>query len=468
MKAAGPAKEINARPEAEAFSIVGGGASARGLKAFIELTGALGEKTGMAFVLVQHLDPKHPSILPELIAKAARIPVLEVKDGVKVEPDHIYVIPPNTSMEVSRGVLSLLPRKSGRSGYLPIDHFFHSLAEDAGTRAIGVILSGTASDGAAGLNHIKASGGITFAQSPESAEYDGMPRSAIAAGAADSVLPPAEIAAELARIASHPNFAVPPVAGSELTRESEGSFLRRVLFILRQARGVNFAEYKSTTLWRRIHRRMVINRSETPNDYLRLLQASPAEAEALYQDFLITVTRFFRDPGAFEALRQLAFPEIMKKKLSEAPVRLWVPGCSTGEEAYSLAISVLEFLETSGRSHPVQIFATDINDRALETARAGVYAEGLARDVSAERLRRYFTRTDGGWQVIKSLRELCIFARQDVTRDPPFSRMDLISFRNVLIYLGTSMQKKLLPVMHYALLPGGYLLLGSSESVDGF
>lgn len=423
----------------------------------------------MAFVLVQHLDPKHISILPELLAKATKMPVSEIKDGMPVEPNHIYVIPSNVNMAIFHRVLNLMPRTEIRGMHMPIDYFLRSLAEDQGSKAIGVILSGTASDGALGLKEIKAAGGITFAQDPGSAEYDGMPRSAIAAGVVDFILPPENIANELARIGRHPYITRPKAAEeAKLLPEAKGDLVSKIFLLLRSATGVDFTYYKQTTITRRITRRMVVNKLDKLEDYVRYLQDNPAEVEALYQDILITVTEFFRDQETFEALKSEVFPEIIKDKAPGASIRVWVPGCSTGEEPYSIAISLLEFLEEMPKRPPILIFATDINEKAIEKARLGIYPESITADVSPERQQRFFVKVEGGYQINKVIREMCIFAKHDVTKDPPFSRLDLISFRNVLIYLDSVLQKKVIPALHYALQPKGYLVLGTSETVDGF
>ncbi|MBS3908497.1 MAG: SpoIIE family protein phosphatase [Actinobacteria bacterium] len=452
-----------------AIPIVGIGASAGGLKAFTQLLQHLPGDIRMAFVLVQHLDPKHVSILPELLAKATKMPVSEVKDGMLVEPNHVYVIPANVNMAIFHGVLNLMPRTEIRGLHLPIDFFLRSLAEDQSNKAIGVILSGTASDGALGLKEVKAAGGITFAQDPESAEYDGMPRSAVAAGVVDFILPPEKIANELARIGQHP-FMARSMAKEEAKSlpEAKGDLMSKIFWLLRSTTGVDFTYYKQTTIKRRITRRMVVNKLDALEAYVRYLQEYPAEVMALYQDILITVTDFFRDRETFETLKKGVFPEIIKDKAPDLPIRVWVPGCSTGEEPYSIAMSLLESLEGMPKKPPVLIFATDINEIAIEKARAGIYPENITADVSPERLQRFFVKVEGGYQINTVIREMCIFAKHDVTKDPPFSRLDLVSFRNVLIYLNSTLQKKVIPALHYALQPKGYLVLGTSETVDGF
>jgi two-component system, chemotaxis family, CheB/CheR fusion protein len=462
-------------PRATPFPIVGIGASAGGLEAFSELLRQLPEKTGMAFVLVQHLDPKHPSDLQAILARTTKIPVQEVADGIKVEPDRIYVIPPNSGMAMKAGTLRLEARALTRGQHMPIDHFLRSLAEDRGNQAISVVLSGTASDGTEGSRAIKAAGGITFAQDEKSAKYSSMPHSAVHAGCVDFVLPPAAIAKELARVARHP-FVVPAALNQADLALTTGNHMGAILSLLHEATGVDFTHYKQTTLQRRIKRRMVLHKVEKLKEYVRLVRDTPGEVEELYQDILIHVTGFFRDPEAFEGLRKHVFPDLFGDSKRTGTVRVWVPGCSTGEEVYSLAMAMLEYvwLETTKTAKATlggtlfQIFATDISDTSLDRARAGLYAEALMADVSPERLRRFFVRLDGGYQIAKPVREMCIFAKQNVAKDPPFSNLDLVSCRNLLIYLGPVLQKRVVPSLHYALKPSGYLMLGEAESLGTF
>jgi two-component system CheB/CheR fusion protein len=449
-------------------AVVGVGASAGGLEAFKQLLARLPVETGMAFVLVSHLDPKHESILPELLARATQMPVSEAEDGVAVAPDHIYVMPRNTIMAIESGALRLRPREEGRAQRHPIDAFLQTLAEDQNARAIGVILSGTATDGTLGLEAVKAEGGITFAQEPKSAKYDSMPRSAIASGCVDFVLTPEEIAQELARISRHPY--VTPAAIAERDAEEEPqpgggkNGFNKILALLRRATGVDFSLYKTNTLRRRIRRRMILNKLDGPDEYAKYLREHPAEVENLYQDILINVTSFFRNPETFEILKEKIFPRIIEHRAPDEPVRIWTVGCSTGEEAYSIAMAFTEFAGERADHIPVQIFATDLNEKGIEKARAGLYSKNITEDVSPERLRRFFTEMDGGYRISKPLRDMCVFARQNVVADPPFSRMDLISCRNLLIYLEPALQKQILPLLHYALNPTGVLWLGSSET----
>jgi two-component system CheB/CheR fusion protein len=444
--------------------IVGVGASAGGFEAFRELLKALPADTGLSLVLVQHLDPGHESLLAKLLSKATTMPVAEVEEGMAVEPNRIYVIPPNKVMGIRGGTLHLMARGERVAKHLPIDYFLTSLAEDRGNRAIGVILSGTASDGTMGLKAIKAEGGITFAQDVKSAKYDGMPRSAIASGCVDFVLPPEAIASELARIGRHPYVGVAPPVQSEDGDDE----LHKIFIVLQKATGVNFTYYKYSTIKRRIARRMLLHKLENLRQYLQFLHENRAEPAALCEDILIHVTGFFREPGAFQALAERIFPKILESKPAGESIRVWVPGCSTGEEAYSIAMILLECLGDRVSSMPIQIFGTDISAVSIEKARAGVFSESSLGDVSAERLRRFFVKVAGGFQIAKSLREMCVFARQDLAQDPPFSRMDLISCRNVLIYMGPVLQKKVMGIFHYALKPSGFLMQGKSESISGF
>lgn len=451
------------------YPIVGIGASAGGLEACSQLLQALPLDTEMVFVVVQHLDPHHSSILSELLSRTTDLPVIEARDGMAMQPGHVYVIPPNADMTIMDGHLKLTkPRIKTAGQFMPVDHFFRSLAETYGPKAIGVILSGSASDGALGLQVIKEVGGITFVQDEKSARFPSMPRSAISTGCVDFVLPPERIAKELATIGQHPYLIHPEPEEAVAPPSRREDHITRILVLLVAITGVDFTHYKPATLKRRILRRMALHKMYQLKDYVKYLQENRAEVDALYQDMLIKVTSFFREPEAFEALKEKIFPEIMKIRSSDAPIRIWVPGCSTGEEVYSLAIALLEFLGDSASQTPVQIFGTDISEVALEKARSGTYIENIALDVSLERLRRFFAKVEGHYRISKYIRDLCVFAKQDVTRDPPFSKLDLISCRNLLIYLGPALQKRVLPIFHYTLNPGGFLMLGVSESIGSF
>ena len=450
-------------PRGNPFPIVGVGASAGGLEAFTQLLGSIPEDTGLAFVFVQHLDPQHESLLTEILAAATKMPVETVLDGNEVKPDHVYVMPPNTSIELQDGSLHLVQRAPGL--HLPVDIFFRSLARVQGSRAIGVILSGNASDGSLGVQAIKAECGITFAQDIATARFSGMPRNAVATGAIDYVLSPPDIGKELVRLAKHKFLipATPGVAESETLPDGDGD-LKRILALLRNSTKVDFSQYKQTTIRRRISRRLMILRIETLPDYVRYLQQTPAELDELYQDLLIRVTSFFRDPERFEALVEHLGPALEARAQHQEPVRMWVPGCATGEEVYSLAIRIHEFIAERDLGLEIQIFGTDISEPALERARQGIYGGTITDDVSESRLRRFFTKTDGSYQINKIIRQCCIFARHDVTRDPPFSRLDVLSCRNVFIYLDVPTQRRILPTFHYALNPTGLLMLGTAET----
>ncbi|MDZ8081171.1 MAG: CheR family methyltransferase [Nostoc sp. DcaGUA01] len=452
----------------ELFPIVAMGASAGGLDAFTQLLSHLPTDTGMAFVLIQHLSPNQKSLLSEILSRTTQMPVHEVQDGMVVEPNHVYVIPPNAKMTIFDGILKLSPRGNTRGHFMTVDAFFISLAEERGSKAIAVVLSGGDADGTQGLEVIKASGGITFAQCEDTAKVNSMPNTAIASGYVDFILTPEAIAQELAKISRHPYVASKtPIQPTEILSENEDA-LSTIFVLLRASTGVDFSQYKQTTLKRRILRRMILYKLERLEDYVRYLQDNPGEVTALYQDVLITITSFFRDKEPFEVLKTKVFPNIVKQRKADSPIRIWIAGCSTGEEAYSIAICLIEYLTSEGINHPVQIFATDINEVAIEKARNGIYKPSQLADVSPERLQHFFVQVEGGYQINKLVRELCVFARQNLISDPPFSRLDLITCRNVLIYLGSSVQKKLLPVFHYGLKPTGYLMLGTSETVGEF
>ena len=461
-----PGKKCHPAPSPQ---VVGIGASAGGLEAFTGLLENLPIDTGMAFVLVQHMAPRPHSLLPEILTRVTRMPVIEVKDGQEVKPDHVYVSPPEVVMSLKTGILHLTAREEPRGLHHPVDYFLQSLAADQGGRAIGVILSGTASDGVKGMKDIKEAGGITFAQDEATAKYTGMPQSAVAAGCVDFVLPPALIAQELARLARHPfGRPVPPPPVPEISLEEEGTEFNRILALLKVETGVDFTHYKHSTIKRRILRRQALDRVESLADYVTYLEAHRPEVKKLYEDILINVTGFFREPEAFEALKDLVFPAITRERSLDDPIRIWVPGCASGEEAYSIAISLLEFLGDMSANFPVQVFATDVDDQVISQARAGFYTEAALADVSPERLRRFFVKGSGGYQVSKTIREMCVFARQNLIKDPPFSHLDLISCRNVLIYFGPVLQKMVIPIFHFALKPNGFLLLGKSEALGSF
>ncbi|HEU5162206.1 MAG TPA: CheR family methyltransferase, partial [Thermoanaerobaculia bacterium] len=438
---------------------VGIGASAGGLDAFMDLVSAIPPKTGLALVLIQHLDPRHDSLLADIMAGITTIPVREVADRMPIEPDHVYVIPPDSEMTVEEGLLRLKPR-TPKVPHRPLDSFFCSLARDRRDGAVGVVLSGNDADGAFGLQAIRDAGGTTFAQTPESAKYEVMPRAA--AAAADFVLDPAGIAQRLVTLARSGEPIAPGGNGTPDPVQFD-----RILDLLRARHPVDFGHFKRATLERRILRRVLLGNHDGAASYADALEKDPDAVETLYQDLLIGVTSFFREPARFEALKSIVFPEIVDGRGAAENVRLWVAGCSTGEEVYSLAITLLEFLDGRADAPRITIYGTDINEQSLRKARAAVYSMRALGGVSPERLARYFTPAAGGYKIAKAVRELCVFAAHDVTRDPPYSRVDLVTCSNVLIYFDPELQKKAVSLLQYALAPGGYLMLGSSETLRG-
>ncbi|HRD89137.1 MAG TPA: chemotaxis protein CheB [Accumulibacter sp.] len=448
------------------FPIVGIGASAGGLAAFEAFFSGLPGATdpGMAFVLVQHLAPDHKSILAELVRRYTRMQVFEVEDGMRVQPNCTYIIPPNRHMAFLNGRLELLEPSEPRGQRLPIDFFFRSLADDQHEHAIAIVLAGTGSDGTLGVRAIKAEGGMVMAQDPASTEFDGMPRSAIATGLVDWQLPPAEMPARLIAYAAHAFGKLHHLAADPHPKV-EGA-LKKIFVLLRAQTGHDFSQYKPSSIHRRILRRMSVHQIEALDAYVRFLQQTPTEVEALFGDLLIGVTNFFRDPEAFQILEDQLLPVLFDDRPAGSVIRVWSAGCSSGEEAYSIAILLQERMEALKQSYPVQVFATDIDRRAIATARAGLYPASIAVDVSPQRLARFFSAEAGGaYRIHKSIRDLLIFSEQDLIKDPPFSRLDLISCRNLLIYLGAETQKRLMPMFHYALNPRGVLFLGTSESI---
>ena len=452
------------------FPIVGIGASAGGLAAFEAFFSGMPANAdpGMAFVLVQHLDPDHKSILTELIRRYTRMQVFEVEDGMAVQPNCAYIIPPNCDMAFLNGTLHLMEPAAPRGQRLPIDFFFRSLAQDQHEKAICIVLSGTGSDGTQGLRAIKGEGGMAMVQSPDSAEYDGMPRSAISTGLVDYELPASEIPGQLIAYAVHA-FGRPSCPDTVLEPKT-GNALKKIFILLRTHTGHDFSQYKPSTINRRIERRMAVNQIEKMDGYVKYLQQTPIEIEALFRDMLIGVTNFFRDPDAFKALEEQVIPKLFAGKSASSVIRVWSPGCSTGEEAYSIAILLAERQEAMKKSFHVQIFATDIDSQAISTARAGLYPASIAADISPERLARFFTLADDGksYRIQKGIRDMMVFSEQNVIKDPPFSKLDLISCRNLMIYMGNDLQRKLIPLFHYSLNPGGRLFLGTSETVGEF
>ena len=448
------------------FIIVGIGASAGGLEALETFLAHLPAESGMAFVLVQHLDPAQPSLMPELLARHTKMSVQTAEDGMRVEPNRFYVMPPNVRLTIQGGVLHTSTPIEHVTVRTHIDTFLRSLADDRGEHAIGVILSGAGSDGTSGLKAIKEHGGVTVAQSPASARYDSMPLSAIATGLVDFTLPVEEIPAKLVEHAGYLESLNRRKPMDALHSEAAGQ-LPRICQILHHVTGHDFSGYKPSTMVRRIERRMQVHRLDSVASYVSKLEQDPKEPEQLFKDLLIGVTQFFRDPDAFEALANQAIPKLLENKGSDARIRIWVPGCASGEEAYSIAILLCEHMAKLNISPQAQIFATDIDDEAIELARLGRYPASLVEHVSPQRLERFFVRHGETYQVSKQIRDLCVFSIHNLVRDPPFSSLDLIACRNLLIYLDGELQKKLIPLFHYALSPGGYLFLGSAEGLAG-
>ncbi|HEX8109061.1 MAG TPA: chemotaxis protein CheB, partial [Kofleriaceae bacterium] len=452
---------------ASPFPIVGIGASAGGLEALDQFLRNIPGDWDASFVIVQHHDPAHGHMLVEVLRKMAHMEVMEAADGTRIEPRHVYVIPPGKNMSLLHGTLHLLPQSFEASRVLPIDFFFRSLAHDQGERSVGVILSGMGTDGTLGLRAIKEAAGVAFVQAPSSAKFDGMPRSAIDAGLADVVLPVDELPR---RIFSYRDHATAAHVSTETRATTAQTAVEKICLLLRDYSGNDFTLYKRSTIYRRIERRMGLHQIHDHTQYLRFLREHPPEVEILFNELLIGVTSFFRDPGEWERLRHEILPGLLTQRASGGVLRAWVPGCSTGEEAYSLAIVFREVLEPikTLRNINVQIFATDIDRRAIEKARLGIYPENIAADVSPERLRRFFVRDDRGYRVSKDIRETVVFAPQNVLTDPPFTKVDIVSCRNLLIYLSGEVQKRLIPLFHYCLNPGGALFLGTAETIGSF
>ncbi|MHC1737681.1 MAG: chemotaxis protein CheB [Ignavibacteriaceae bacterium] len=452
------------------FPIVGIGASAGGLKAFEEFFSGMPVDTdpNMAFVLVQHLARDHKSLLTELIRRYTRMEVFEVVDGMVVKPNCAYIIPPNCDMAFMNGTLQLMEPSSQRGLRLPIDFFFRSLAQDQQERAICIVLSGTGSDGTLGVRAIKGEGGMVMAQTPESTEYNGMPMSAIATGLVDYELLPAEMPAQIIAYVAHA-FGSTKHEASTTPLKIE-STLKKIFVLLRVQTGHDFSLYKPNTIRRRIERRMAVLQIATIEEYTKYLQQNRPEVESLFRDILIGVTNFFRDPEVFAALEKTIIPKLFLGKSSESVIRVWIPGCSTGEEAYSIAILLQEHIDTLKQSYKVQIFATDIDAKAIAIARAGFYPASIAADITPERLSRFFKSEPDNrtHRINKNIRDMLVFSEQDLIKDPPFSKLDLLSCRNLMIYMGSELQKKLIPLFHYTLNPKGFLLLGTSENIGEY
>lgn len=460
----------NEVPESETlpYPVVGIGASAGGIEAYIDLLHSLPVDTGMAFVLVPHLAPDHKSHLVKILQGHTRLPVSTIESGTVPQPNHIHVLPPNSFVSILHGTLHLESRADKVKGTFAIDYFFRSLAVDQKNMAVGVILSGMDSDGASGLKAIKSEGGIALVQEPGSARHPDMPLSCIAADHVDLVAPPAGIAKELGRLGhvyAHP----------ELRQWEEGKaaatdheILRKIFHMLRGFAGLEFGLYKPGTVHRRISRRLLVTQTNSLRAYLKLLQSSPGELRLLHEDLLVGLTCFFRDPQMYEALNLTVFPKVFEHRAPNQQVRIWVAGCSTGEETYSIVMALLEYTSANNLEPAIQVFGTDVSDRSIERARAGCYPNSIVSEVSPERVRRFFVKVDKGYQVAKRVRDLCVFARQNLCKDPPFSRVDLVTCKNVLIYLGQELQRRVIPAFHYALKPDGFLILGKSEALRDF
>ncbi len=464
-----PVAPITPQPEQadtkSIFPIVAIGASAGGLEAITRFLGDVPKDSGLAFVVIQHLDPTHVGMFAELLQRVTSMKVEQTKDRTKVKPDCVYVIPPNRDMSILHGVLHLFEPAEPRGLRLPIDFFFRSLAEDCRERSIGVILSGMGSDGTLGLRAIKEKGGLALVQEPATAKFSGMPSSAIGFGVADIVAPVEELPGKILGYLKH----IPPVTKSKpVIEDKELSALEKIVILLRDKTGNDFSLYKKSTLYRRIERRMGIHQIDSIATYVRFLQANPQELELLFQELLIGVTNFFRDPAAWEKLQSEVMPRLLADHPEKGVLRAWSAGCSTGEEAFSLAIVFKEALEQTNHKSPItlQIFATDLDRDAISNARQGFFPLNIAADVSAERLNRFFVKEETGYRIRKEIREMVTFAVQNVISDAPFTRLDILICRNLLIYLDVNTQKKLLPLFRYALKPGGVLFLGSAETLS--
>lgn len=452
------------------FPVVGIGASAGGLASFEAFfTGMPKDKEpDMTFILIQHLAPDHKSILKEIIERYTTLPVFQVEDGVRIKPNCIYVIPPNKNMALINGTLQLLEITAPRGQNMPIDYFFRSLAVDQKENAVCIVLSGTGSDGTLGLRAVKGEGGIAIAQTLESAEYDGMPSSAIATGLVDYQLSPDEMVKNLMSYVSHASKIAAHSADTNIVNDE--NLLKKIFLLIRNQTGHDFSKYKPSMINRRIERRLAVNQIENMADYIKYLQQTPSEIDVLLNDMLIGVTNFFRDKEAFEKLEQDIIPMLFKDKPANSTIRIWCAGCSTGEEAYSIAILLYEYLEKIKKNYNIQVFATDIDRQAIGIARAGVYPSSIIEDLTTKRIERFFVLEPGNasYRISKSIREMLIFSEQSIIKDPPFSKLDLISCRNLMIYLSSEIQKKVIPLFHYALKPNGILFLGISETVGNF
>ena len=449
---------------AEDFPVIGIGSSAGGLEALQAFFSNISVKSGMAYIVVSHLSKDHPNLMPELLQKRTKCPVSTAEDGQAVEPDHVYVAPPGKEIGLFRGTIQVF-EPSKRQFSLPIDFFFKSLAQDRNEKAAVAVMSGAGTDGSLGLKAIKENDGLVMAQSEESAVYDGMPRAARETGLVDMVLAPADMPEKIVRYFENKGIAKGKKPSADLERTE---WLNKIFVVLRTRTGHDFSFYKSNTIIRRIDRRMVLNQIKDYETYIRFLRENPEEIDTLFRELLIGVTGFFRDPEAFETLKKVVLPEELKKAPQGSTFRVWTPGCSTGEEAYSLAMVIHECLDEASKRINIQLFGTDIDTRAIEKARDGVFPANVAVDVGAERLKRFFVKEGESYRMRKNIRDCVVFSEQNVLRDPPFSHLNLLCCRNLMIYLNTEAQRKLMPLFHYTLNPGGVLVLGPSESIGGF
>ncbi len=459
-------KNTEAEFQKDDFNIVGIGASAGGFDAFRSFFSSMPADSGMAFIIVSHMSSDHKSLLCDLLRNFTQIPLFEAQDGMKVEADCIYVIPPGKDMAIMHRTLQLFEPVTSHGIKHPIDFFFRSLSKDVGEKAVGIVLSGTGMEGTQGIRDIKGEGGLVIVQSPESAKFEFMPASAIATELVDYVLPPDEMAECLIKYKKQKKYLFNNLSGAD--SESSRSSIRKLLTLLRDKTGNDFSLYKQNTVIRRIERRMSLHQMSGISDYIKFLSTNQEETERLNKEFLINVTSFFRDPEVFDFLKSVVFPECLKKHIGEDIFRVWIPGCSTGEEAYSMAIIIREYLNANHLNIPFKVFATDLDEDSVEKARKGVYPESIAVDVSESRLKAFFKKTDVTYTVKEDIRNSLVFARHNLIKDPPFSRMDLISCRNLMIYLGVEAQRHVIPLFHYALNPEGILVLGTSESISGF
>ena len=448
------------------FPIVGIGSSAGGLEALELFFSNLPSGTNMAFVIIQHLSPKHKSIMADILMKYTPMKILEIQDNQEIEPNYVYLNPPDKNVVIQNCTLFLTKPLQAHGVNLPIDCFFRSLSEDQGEKAICIILSGTATDGTQGLKAIKGEGGMAMVQDPDSAKYAGMPSSAIATGLVDFILPVEKIPAELCKYVRHPYIERPEAI--ETAEQQFKGYVQEIIGMIRTRTGHNFLNYKQTTIRRRIERRMAVHQLDRIANYAAHLKKTPDEIDILFKDLLIGVTNFFRDSEAFEVLKSMVIPELLKNGKLENPLRIWVAGCATGEEAFSIAIILAEVMDKLRKHFNIQIFASDIDNEALDVARMAVYPDSIAADVSAERLKRFFTKEDSTYRIKKQIRDMIVFANQNLIKDPPFSRLDMVCCRNLMIYMEPVLQKKILPLFHYTLNPQGILFLGTSESIGEF